>query len=388
MKKQVSKKVHQFPTIDQVPSLLGFGCMRLPTTETGAIDEARAEAMIDYAYQRGVTYFDTAWPYHGGESETFMGRVLKKYPRQSFQLANKMPSWEIESLDDVKRIFEAQLEKCQVDYFDYYLCHAMNKTHFEVYKKPGIMDYLVSLKREGKIKYLGFSFHDTPEVLAKIMAYHPWDFVMLQLNYLDWDFQDAKSQYDIVTSHKIPCLVMEPVRGGTLATLSEDARAVLKEADASRSIASWAVRYAASKPNVMVVLSGMSDMAQTQDNIETLTNFEPLNDTEQGVIDKALEIFLKARIVPCTSCGYCVPCPHGVAIPNMFETYNNYAVSHHERPFIRSYESYEVSKRAEACIDCGECVPKCPQNIDIPERLAHINSRFKHIKSQHEETSS
>jgi predicted aldo/keto reductase-like oxidoreductase len=381
---KVIKKDKKFKGIEDNPSLLGFGCMRFPKVQPDKpdIDEELALKMIDEAYQSGVNYFDTAYPYHAKLSEKFVGKALKRYPRQSFYLATKMPGWEIKNVDDAKRIFNEQLENLQTDYFDYYLCHALSKKGFEIYKEPGIMDFLYQMKKEGKIKHLGFSFHDTPEVLDEIIHTYEWDFVQLQLNYLDWDFQDAKKQYEIVKDYGVPVIVMEPVRGGTLASLSEDAAKILKEAKPNKSIASWAIRYAASKEQVMVVLSGMSNLEQTRDNIQSLTDFEPVDEKDQMIIDQALELFLKNRTIPCTNCKYCMPCPEGVNIPKIFKIYNQYAINKHKRAFIHAYENLDDAEKANNCIACGICMQHCPQGIEIPERMDEIQELYNQLKAE------
>lgn len=381
---KVIKKDKKFKGIEDNPSLLGFGCMRFPKVHPDKpdIDEELALKMIDEAYQSGVNYFDTAYPYHAKLSEKFVGKALKRYPRQSFYLATKMPGWEIKNVDDAKRIFNEQLENLQMDYFDYYLCHALSKKGFEIYKEPGIMDFLYQMKKEGKIKHLGFSFHDTPEVLDEIIHTYEWDFVQLQLNYLDWDFQDAKKQYEIVKDYGVPVIVMEPVRGGTLASLSEDAAKILKEAKPNKSIASWAIRYAASKEQVMVVLSGMSNLEQTRDNIQSLTDFEPVDEKDQMIIDQALELFLKNRTIPCTNCKYCMPCPEGVNIPKIFKIYNQYAINKHKRAFIHAYENLDDAEKANNCIACGICMQHCPQGIEIPERMDKIQELYNQLKAE------
>jgi hypothetical protein len=381
---KVIKKDKKFKGIEDNPSLLGFGCMRFPKVHPDKpdIDEELALKMIDEAYQSGVNYFDTAYPYHAKLSEKFVGKALKRYPRQSFYLATKMPGWEIKNVDDAKRIFNEQLENLQTDYFDYYLCHALSKKGFEIYKEPGIMDFLYQMKKEGKIKHLGFSFHDTPEVLDEIIHTYEWDFVQLQLNYLDWDFQDAKKQYEIVKDYGVPVIVMEPVRGGTLASLSEDAAKILKEAKPNKSIASWAIRYAASKEQVMVVLSGMSNLEQTRDNIQSLTDFEPVDEKDQMIIDQALELFLKNRTIPCTNCKYCMPCPEGVNIPKIFKIYNQYAINKHKRAFIHAYENLDDAEKANNCIACGICMQHCPQGIEIPERMDKIQELYNQLKAE------
>lgn len=382
--KKVIRKQRDFNGIEINPSLLGFGCMRFPTIskDNPDIDETKAKQMIDYAFEHGVNYFDTAYPYHHGQSETFIGKVLKTYDRDRFDLASKMPTWLIESVDDAKRIFNEQLENCQVDHFDYYLCHALNKNNVKAYRLPGVMDFLYEMKKEGKIGKLGFSFHDTPDVLESILDEYTWDFVQIQLNYLDWTLQDAKTQYELIEAHGIPCIVMEPVRGGLLASLCEDSRAILKEADPKKSVASWAIRYAASKDNVMVVLSGMSNMEQTKDNIETMSSFKPIDSDDRKVIERALKVFVEKRTIPCTTCKYCMPCPEGVDIPAVFEAYNAYAIGKNKYEFIRAYERIRESCRANQCISCGACLSKCPQKIDIPENMKMIDDLYQEIKSK------
>jgi predicted aldo/keto reductase-like oxidoreductase len=384
MKTTVFRKKTHFKGIEENPSLLGFGCMRFPKIHPDKpdIDEPLAEKMMDEAYQSGVNYFDTAYPYHQGLSEKFVGRVLKKYPRESFYLATKMPGWELKNVDDAKRIFQEQLDNLQTTYVDYYLCHALSKKGFEIYKEPGIMDFLYDMKAKGKIKHLGFSFHDTPDVLDNIIHTYEWDFVQLQLNYLDWDFQDAKKQYQIVKDYGVPIIVMEPVRGGTLANLSKESSAILKAAKPDKSLASWAIRYAASKEQVMVVLSGMSNLEQTRDNIHTLTHFEPISQEEQDVIDHALKVFLENETIPCTNCKYCMPCPEGVDIPQVFKIYNQYALNHWEQQFIRNYENLDPEKRAENCIACGICMEHCPQGIEIPARMEDIRQLYEKLSKQ------
>jgi len=390
MKKNVFRKKTEFKGIEHNPSLLGFGCMRFPKIDPDKpdIDEELASKMLDEAYQAGVNYFDTAYPYHQKLSEPFVGKALKKYPRDSFYLATKMPGWEIKNVDDAKRIFHEQLDRLQTTYIDFYLCHALSKEGFKVYQEPGVMDFLYQMKEEGKIKHLGFSFHDTPDVLDHIIHQYEWDFVQLQLNYLDWDFQNAKKQYQIVKDYGVPVIVMEPVRGGTLANLCEESREILNNAKPDQSIASWAIRYAASKDQVMVVLSGMSNLEQTRDNIQTLTDFEPISKAEQKTIDQALKVFLDKNLIPCTNCKYCMPCPEGVDIPKVFKIYNQYALNHFDQAFIRNYEKLKPSERAENCIACGHCLEHCPQNIAIPQRMEEIEALYQELKKNQEEANS
>lgn len=384
MENRVFVKDHVFKGIEKNPSLLGFGCMRFPllSPDRPDIDEVLAERMLDEAYARGVTYFDTAYIYHRGMSETFVGRVLKKYPRDSFYLATKMPGWLAQSVEDVKRLFQEQLQKCQVEYFDFYLCHSLGKENYPIYQVPGVMDFLWEMKSQGKIRHLGFSFHDAPEVLEDIIHDQPWDFVQIQLNYLDWKFQNARKQYQIIEKSGIPCIVMEPVRGGLLANLCEESRAIFQKAAPEASIASWAIRYAASKPNVMVVLSGMSTESQVQDNLKTMTDFHPITEADQRLIDKALRVFLGQTVIPCTACRYCMPCPHGLDIPHMFRVVNSYYLSKWKRPFVEEYEETPVEKRSENCVACGECMIHCPQKILIPDRMKEITTLYRQIKDE------
>lgn len=358
-------------SIKEEVSLLGFGCMRLPKLfeDKPDIDTKQAQQLIDYAYSHGVNYFDTAYPYHEGLSEKFIGEALKKYPRESFFLATKMPPWSIKTLDDAKRIFAEQLDKCQVSYFDFYLMHNMNRENFKHCEDLGVYDYLMEMKKEGKIHHLGFSFHDTPQILTTIVETHQWDFAQIQLNYLDWELQNAKAQYEILTSHGIPVIVMEPVRGGALASLSEKARNILLQANPQASVASWAIRYAASLPNALTVLSGMSNEVQVRDNIDTIEHFKPLTDHERDILAEAVAEYKTSRTIPCTGCRYCMDCPSGVDIPQIFALYNQYCVTKDKAAYLKAYQEMGDAKQAYHCINCKKCMEHCPQSIKIPERL-------------------
>ncbi|MGI5893241.1 MAG: aldo/keto reductase [Candidatus Merdivicinus sp.] len=355
-------------------SLLGMGCMRLPKIDPDKndIDYEKAQEIIDYAYAHGINYFDTAYGYHGGESETFVGHALKKYPRESFFLASKMPIWCAEKPEDVEKIFFEQLKKCQTEYFDFYLFHSQNAANFEKCQKFGVYEFLSKMKAEGKIRHLGFSFHDKPDVLRHICDTYTWDFAQIQLNYLDWEMQDAKQQYEILNEHGIPVIVMEPVRGGALANLCEESNEIFAEARPGKSVASWAIRYAATLPNVMTVLSGMSNMEQIQDNIATMTDFEPLTEADYATIEKAVAVFREKKTVPCTGCRYCMDCPFGVEIPKMFKMYNDYAIHKDEHRYWKSYHEQPESEWADKCQACGACMEQCPQHIQIPDKMAMI----------------
>ena len=370
-------------TGDQI-SVLGLGCMRLPKVEgSETIDRAEAQKIVDLAYERGVNYFDTAYRYHEGDSELFIGEALKKYPRESFHLATKMPMWMVKSPEDVKRIFEDQLSRCQVEYFDFYLCHAMNASYLDIMKKNGVYEYLLEEKKAGRIRHLGFSFHDSPEVLRQIVEYGEWDFAQIQLNYLDWELQDAKSQYEILTEHGIPVVVMEPVRGGYLATIDEQRAKPFLEMEPNRSIASWAVRWVASLPQVAVVLSGMSDEQQLEDNVATMTNFEPMNEQELQAVAKVVEEIRKVNEIPCTGCRYCMDCPMGVDIPEIFAIYSRYKIFEKEKSFVDDYKAVvEHGNGAEHCVRCMACTTKCPQMIAIPDKLEMIAKLYEEKKAK------
>lgn len=359
-------------------SLLGFGTMRLPKkkeeSESQEIDFERGQEMIDEAVKSGVNYFDTAYMYHGGEAESFLGEALLKYPRERYYLATKMPAWKIEKIEDLNRIFEEQLKKCRTDYFDFYLIHNVNKEILKSVRKYDVYRFLKEKQKEGKIKYLGFSFHDEPKLLEETVQNYEWDFAQIQLNYLDWTLQDAKHQYDILTEKKIPIIVMEPVRGGSLATLSKEAECILKKEKPDKSAASWAIRYAASFPNVLTVLSGMSNQNQLRDNIKTLSPLNPLSASEYETIEKAKTAYQSALKIPCTYCRYCMECPSGVHIPKVFDKYNqSFARGDADKTrFLSEYRQIGEKRQAHQCTKCGACLEKCPQGIDIISELEKI----------------
>ncbi len=357
-------------------TLLGLGCMRLPTKAEGdktVIDEEKALAMVDVAYKSGINYYDTAYFYHDGASESFMGKALARYPRESLHIATKMPISFLKEEADLERIFNEQLDKLQTDYFDFYLCHALSADGFAKMEKLGTYEFLARKKAEGKIRRLGFSFHDSPEVLKTIVDAHEWDFVQIQLNYLDWEMQRAGEQYQVLTDAGLPVVVMEPVRGGALADLGEEGNAVLKAARPNWSPASWALRYVASLPNVMMVLSGMSSMEQLTDNIATFgDDFAPLTEAEQAVLAEALAAFRKRTFVPCTGCKYCSECPMSIDIPTVFTRYNQYALHKHAPAFAKHLEALPEGSRPADCLSCGLCAERCPQHIAIPELMSRI----------------
>ena len=350
------------------PSLLGFGCMRFPKKEDGTIDEAEAERMIDHAIANGVTYIDTAYPYHDGASEPFVGKVLKKYDRKSFYLATKLPMFKIESLEEAKEIFEEQMKRLDVDYVDFYLLHALNKTQWQKVLDLGILPYVEELKKEGRIKNLGFSFHDDYEVFEEIVNYRDWDFCQIQLNYLDTDIQAGMKGYKLTEEKNIPLIIMEPIKGGALANLPEDIAHVFTDYNPNVSISSWALRFVASLENVKVVLSGMSTFDQVEDNLATFKEFKPLTKEESKVIDQVASRIKAKTKNGCTGCRYCMPCPFGIDIPGNFRIWNDYGMLGDKETAKARYER-QGDARAEFCKKCGKCERVCPQAIKIREDL-------------------
>ena len=349
-------------------SLLGFGAMRLPTLADGSVDEAQVERMVAYAMDHGVNYFDTAWPYHNGESEYVMGRVLSKYPRESFYLADKFPGHQYNDHYDPAAVFEKQLKKCGVEYFDFYLLHNVYERSMSVYLDPqwGILDYFREQKRLGRIKHLGFSTHANVEGLKEFLdiAGDDMEFCQIQLNYLDWTLQNARGKYDLLTKRGIPVWVMEPVRGGKLVNVSESAIAKLRAARPDETTVAWCFRFLQGLPNVKMVLSGMSNEQQIIDNIATFEESRPLSPAEGELILKIAEE-LKGS-VPCTGCRYCVAgCPMGLDIPFLLSVYNDLRYAPVTNTTLR-IEALPESKKPHVCVGCGKCSKICPQNIDIP----------------------
>lgn len=359
---------------------LGYGCMRFPVKDN-KIDFDYAKKLIHHAYNKGINYFDTAYNYHGGESETFLGQVLPEFERESYYLTSKLPVWKIENEEDAERIFNEQLEKCNTEYFDFYLLHSLSKKSIEKVEELNLYDFILKKKKEGKIKNIGFSFHDTNDVLKAFAAAHEWDFIQLQINYWDWEEDDAKSMYETLEKLNIPCFVMEPVRGGFLASLAPPVMKHFTDYAPDKSVASWALRWVASLPNVALILSGMSTMDQLEDNIETFTDLKTINDEEQKIIDKVVEDLRKINPVPCTGCRYCMDCQYGVDIPGVFGIYNDYKKSENKDITRRSYFTFmSEQKQGGNCQKCLECVPQCPQQIDIPEELAKIHAEMMALK--------
>lgn len=354
-------------------SLLGFGCMRFPTTPDGKIDEARAEKMLDRAIAAGVNYIDTAYPYHNGESEPFVGKVLKKYDRDSFYLATKLPLWAVKSLDDAKRIFAEQLARLQTDHVDFYLLHAVGKERWEEVKRLGIVEYCEQLQREGKIRYFGFSFHDDYEVFEEIIRYRAWDFCQIQYNYMDTQEQAGDKGYALAESLGVPMVIMEPIKGGSLANYSEDINEKFRAVNPDASIASWALRWVGSHSNVKVILSGMSTEEQVEDNLKTFHDFVPLTEKENATVESIVKE-LRSRVQNgCTGCRYCMPCPAGVNIPGNFSVWNRYHIYGTYDHVKRGWEKdLKEEEKAKNCVRCGKCEKACPQKLSIRADLEKV----------------
>lgn len=360
-------------------SLLGFGTMRLPTLPTGGIDIEQTRKMTHYAIEHGVNYFDTAVPYHGGESEKVIGEILNEYPRERFFLATKYPGHQIFPEYRPAEMFERQLATCGVEYFDFYLLHNVFENSIHTYNDPrwGIMEYFIEQKKRGRIRHLGFSSHGGMAVLDEFIDRYGahLDFCQLQINYLDWTLQNAKEKYEMMERYGLPVVVMEPVRGGTLCHLSEQNELRLKAARPDDSIASWGFRFLQGLNNVGVVLSGMSDFAQMVDNVNTFTEEKPLSEAEIKLLFDIAETMKNS--VPCTACRYCTDtCPMGLDIPTMLGVYNEIRVMPNVNASMR-LEFLPEDKKPSACIGCGRCVKLCPQKIDIPTHLASLSELLK-----------
>ena len=356
-------------------SLLGFGCMRFPVTAEGKIDEPEAERMLDKAIGAGVNYIDTAYPYHNGDSEPFVGRALKKYDRHAFYLATKLPCWNVTNREDAERIFEEQLKRLQTDYIDFYLMHAMGRDSFRKMADLGVVEYLEQLKADGRIRYLGFSFHDSYEAFEEILCYRDWDFCQIQLNYMDTETQAGFRGYRLTEERNVPLIIMEPVKGGSLAAFAEDITGKFRALDPEASTASYALRWVGSLPNVKVILSGMSTMGQVEDNLKTFSPFRPLSDGEAKTIDDIVAL-IRGRVKNgCTACRYCMPCPAGVDIPGNFRVWNTYHMYQNYNMVKNSWENdLGEEKQAKNCIRCGKCEKACPQKLQIRVDLEKVQA--------------
>lgn len=402
-------------------SLLGYGCMRFPVLSTATspgspeIDEPAATALIDHAIEYGVNFFDTAWMYHRGMSQVIMGNALKRHPRSEHFICNKMPTPMRPTLEVAKETFATQLERCQTDYFDYYLLHAIRTTqeYKDIYEDGGVLDYLLSEKAAGRIRNLGFSFHGDQESLEYLLSRDvDWDIALVQLNYHDlmgeykppgWltanvsgIIAEPRWILEKMLPTNIPLMIMEPLLGGRLARLNRMAVNVLQNEIPDASAASWAFRYVGAIPNVVTVLSGMTYMEHLQDNLHTYSPYQPLNDREMAALQRALDYFLNPDIIPCTACSYCMPCKYGVDIPAIFTHYNhclddktipkgvrNADYARARRAFLVGYDrAVPELRQAERCTSCNICTPECPQNIDIPAELALIGKFAEQLRNE------
>lgn len=365
-------------------SALGMGAMRLPVVDgkEADIDVEQTKKMVAYAMEKGINYYDTAWGYHDGNSETVMGEALSAYPRGSFYLADKFPGYDLANMDKVESIFEEQLKKCRVDYFDFYLFHNVCEMNIDEYlnEEHGIMEYLWKQKENGRIKHLGFSVHGSTEVTKRFLEKYGdrMEFCQIQLNYLDMKFQSADEKLELLKQYDIPVWVMEPIRGGKLAKLTDGQLAKLKAARPDESAVGWAFRYIQTVPGVVVTLSGMSDFDQMKENIEIFQKEEPLNDGEMKIIREIGDEMLREKTVPCTACRYCTShCPQELDIPELLRLYNEHAFTGGGFIAPMLLGTMPDDKKPSACIGCRSCEAVCPQQIKISEVLADFAEKLK-----------
>lgn len=365
-------------------SALGLGNMRLPVMDgdNSRIDEETTFQMIDYAMEKGINYYDTAWGYHNGNSELVVGKALKRHPRESFYLATKFPGYDLSNMPKVQEIFEKQLEKCQVDYFDFYLFHNVCEINIDAYLDPkyGIYDYLIQQKKNGRIRHLGFSAHGNLDVLKRFLEVYGKDmeFCQLQINWLDWTFQNAKEKVELLKEYQIPVWVMEPLRGGKLASLNEEYTAALKELRPEESIPAWAFRFLQTIPEVTMILSGMSTPQQLRDNLQTFETDRPLSKTEWDTLQKISAKMTSSTALPCTACHYCVSkCPKELDIPGLISLYNEHTFTGGGFIAPMALNSIPEEKRPSACIGCKSCEQVCPQQIRISEMMSDFAAKIQ-----------
>jgi Predicted oxidoreductases of the aldo/keto reductase family len=357
-------------------SALGMGAMRLPVTDgdDARIDEEKTMEMVAYAMEHGINYYDTAWGYHGGNSELVIGRALSCYPRETYYLATKFPGYDLSNMDKVEEIFEKQLEKCGVEYFDFYLFHNVCEMNIDAYLDPkyGIFEYLTEQKRNGRIRHLGFSAHGSREIMERFLKAYgsQMEFGQIQLNWLDWSFQDAKAKVELLNEHHIPVWVMEPLRGGRLASLSEENTKKLQELRPEENVPAWAFRFLQSISGVIMVLSGMSDHEQLRENIRTYETNQPLNEEEMTVLLSIADELLGRKNLPCTACHYCVGhCPKGLDIPELLKLYNEHTFTGGGFIAPMALMAVPEEKQPGACVGCRSCEAVCPQQIKISEAM-------------------
>lgn len=367
---------------------LGFGFMRLPLLDkedVKSVDREQVKRMVDLFLERGFTYFDTAYMYHDHTSEDVVRETLvERHPRGAFTIATKLPLMYLKKEGDQERIFDEQLKKCGVDYFDYYLLHNVNVDYYENAKKFDSFAFVRKMKEEGKIRHFGFSFHDSAEMLDSVLTEHPdVEFVQLQINYLDWDNESIQSRkcWEVARSHGKPVIVMEPVKGGSLVQISDEVKAILKECRPDMSPASWAVRFAAGLEGVSVVLSGMSNYEQLDENTGYMENFTPLSEREAETLKKAKEALAASNDIQCTACRYCVEgCPVGIPIPEYFSLYNAHMHTRSDIFDVQTVYYANITKtraKASDCVACGQCERACPQHLKIIDGLKEVAAAFE-----------
>lgn len=364
-------------------SALGMGCMRLPVLDgdDARVDQAAVDAMTDCAMEQGVNYYDTAWGYHSGNSERAIGKALARYPREQFYLADKFPGYDLSNMGKVREIFEEQLKKCGVDYFDFYLFHNVCEMNIDAYLAPqyGILDYLLEQKKNGRIRHLGFSCHGAMPVLKRFLeAYGAhMEFCQLQLNYIDWEFQDCKAKVELLEQYHIPVWVMEPLRGGRLARLSEEEAAPLKVMRPEETVPAWAFRFLQSIPGVTVILSGMSNLDQMKENLATFQEEKPLSSAEMDKLMETARGMTGKTALPCTACHYCVShCPQGLDIPSLLALYNEHSFTGGGFLAPMALSAIPADKQPGACIGCRSCEAVCPQQLKISEAMADFAAKL------------
>lgn len=367
-------------------SLLGLGCMRFPLNEDGTIDEAQAEAMIGRALNAGINYIDTAYPYHKGESEPFLGRALKKYPRNSFYLATKLPVWLVNSVEDAERLFKEQLSRLQTKYIDYYLLHALDAGRWEKLVKEGIIEWAEAKKASGKIRHLGFSFHDTYPVFREILTYRQWDFCQIQYNYMDEHSQAGVEGLRYAHARGIPVIIMEPLRGGRLVNLlPESAKELFAQDEEHRTPAELALKWLYDQPEVTCVLSGMNSMEMVEQNVRTASEYGVgcMTESDRALVEAVRQEITKHVKVGCTGCGYCMPCPRGVDIPGTFRCYNamySEGKKSGRRDYLQCTAFRKNPASASQCVGCGKCEQHCPQHIEIRGELKAAAGELETVK--------